>query len=163
MTRRPFIAYLLVSVCLAIAGCTTDMVQKHEVSPEAVPAPGLIIPDPDVTRNEGILTVSGAITREEGNDQLLMGKVRVYFLDSTGVLLDKIDASLKPHSIPVAGERSSRYSVNFMDYLPPGAIVQVTFVPDHNPATRPTTAPTTAPMTPAAPTPAASPDGMIGP
>jgi hypothetical protein len=125
----------LVCVSSLLIGCsqTRDLVATHQVSIQTDPGNHATITGPEVVAKENDITISGTVTRKEGDDLAMAGHVDISVIDQFGNVTDTVAASLTPRNIPTTGDRSSTFNFQALGVPPAGSVIKATFVDELHP------------------------------
>lgn len=133
MNRMHNQAVITVTACSAIpvaGGCLAnriDLVERGIVTVERKQDRHLQFPWVGVYMEKDEVVVSGSIRRLPLWRVPVRGLVAVQLLGPTGEILEEVEASYSPRSIPTKGTRSSRFSLQLNTIPPAGSIVRVQY------------------------------------
>jgi hypothetical protein len=137
MQRIFLIAFWTLTLAAAteLAGCVSAhpaaSAPPVAIQVRTVHSDSVVIQPPSVVRSGDNLIVSGAVTRKPGVNADMAGRVRIICQSASGKIVHEMLIALSPQSIPVAGDRQSKYELQ-SSWLPPG---DVTLVAEFTPIT----------------------------
>ncbi len=113
-----------------LGGCAVgpvDLVAKGKAVAKAQPSEVVELSKPRVLVDDGVLDISGTVTRKAGMDGPVFGHVDIKIVSKKGEVLHLFPMNWLPRQIPVSGSRQLSYTLRFFWEPPDGATVSATY------------------------------------
>jgi hypothetical protein len=124
------------SALILLTGCASksiDVAASGELKVSTESAPLVELPSPTVTKQDGVLSISGIVKRKAGVDGEIPGHIDLVFSDAKGNEINRLRMGWTPRELPTTGARQSGYSVNYAWLPTPGDSLKISYHDDWDP------------------------------
>lgn len=115
---------------LLLAGCSSKPVSLSAGTElKVLPQDSKLVelPPPAISKQDGVLVITGIVKRKAGFDGPIPGHLDVEFLNSKGQEVNMLRLNWVPRQLPTSGSRESSYDVHYAWIPPAGSSIKICY------------------------------------